>query len=284
MDNSDLDSYQNIVLKNSGEKKSRNNPNTSNPTLNYTQVCQVCGVYLKIDSNILNMNEPTYKQLSNTFNFRDDFETTLSGNLDTDMELSVNANLVLGSSSSANNPIGGQSASSTINPAILSQNASSSNNEESGGTGVGVSGFMEPLYRKSIAPYLFATLGDSTSNQQSSTLMMNQQDMMTGWSARINETSALFDMMSSNTSIDHPLCEECADLLVNQLDGQCKIVEKEYADYTQLITRLNQQLNNESEIGQLEKELAELELEEQELTKKIQSEFFKIDGINFISY
>ena len=93
MEKSDLDSFQNIP-------KSRNSFN-NNQQLNIPsisqqqqqvqnqvfyhqqqqqqqhQVCQICGVYLKIDSNILNMSEPTYKQLGMAFNYRDDFETTL---------------------------------------------------------------------------------------------------------------------------------------------------------------------------------------------------------------
>jgi beclin len=69
---------------------------------------------------------------------------------------------------------------------------------------------------------------------------------MTGWSARINAISSLFDIMSSNTSIDHPLCEECADQLVNQLDSQCKIIEKEHDDYIMLLARLTRQNANES--------------------------------------
>ena len=94
-------------------------------------------------------------------------------------------------------------------------------------------------------------------------------DLMTGWSARINATSALFDLMSSNTSIDHPLCEECADQLVNQLDAQCKLVEKEQADYAALMSRLGHQLSNEDEIAELESQLASLAADEQTLLAQL---------------
>ena len=47
-------------------------------------------------------------------------------------------------------------------------------------------------------------------------------------------------------------------------------MENEYTDYTQLIARLNQQGSSESEIAELEKELADLEHEEKELLEKIQ--------------
>lgn len=285
MEKSDLDSFQNIV--NPNEKKSgRNSLNNQVSIISATNinassgsvignvqsslsaqpVCQVCGAYLKIDSNILKLSEPIYRQLGTPFGYRDDFETTLcsggnvglipgmgsvgigvvgmssSGNggpnIDVDMELSLNANLI----------------GSSTNPGTTITSAPGED-------------LIEPLYRKSIASMIDA---DSTTTAAHSQFMTAQQ-VECGWSARINATTALFDMMSSNTSIDHPLCEECADLLVNQLDVQCKIVENEYADYTQLIARLNQQGSSESEIAELEKELAALESEENELIVKIQN-------------
>ena len=176
--------------------------------------------------------------------------------LDTDMELSLNANLI----SSGTSQTGGGGALA----------ATGGSNQEKSTTALE----EQPLYRKSITPYMFdaglVVESTTTGGAQSTLLMTGQHDMLTGWSARINETTALFDMMSSNTAIDHPLCEECADLLVNQLDAQCKIVENEYTEYMQLIGRLNAQVNSESEIAELEKELDALEVEERDLLNKIQ--------------
>lgn len=185
--------------------------------------------------------------------------------LDTDMELSLNANLISSGTSQTGGGgvgVGGATGSSHTSGVVT-------------GGGADEPLIEPPLYRKSIAPYMFdaglvVESSTTTGGAQSTLLMTGQHDMLTGWSARINETTALFDMMSSNTAIDHPLCEECADLLVNQLDAQCKIVENEYTDYMQLIGRLNAQVNSESEIAELEKELAVLELEEKEVLNKIQ--------------
>jgi beclin 1 len=260
MNSSDLDSYQNINLNDVRESGVVGRRAAGSSSSKSTQVCQVCGVLLKIDSNIATMNEATYKQLTRDCCFKDDFENTLSGNLvDADMELSVTA--LVGALNNTTSRI---------------EQSTNTNCEDVGDLGddeVYLSSNLktfEPLYRKSIAPYLLPTsainiIAESTSNQHSST----NNDLMTGWSARINETSALFDMMSSNTHIDHPLCEECADLLVNQLDAQCKLVEKEFVDYQSLIGRLNQQLSNENEMGELETELKRLELEEKQLLEKI---------------
>jgi len=44
-------------------------------------------------------------------------------------------------------------------------------------------------------------------------------------------TSDLFDIMSGQTDIDHPLCEECTDTLLDHLDTQLNITENECQNY-----------------------------------------------------
>ena len=186
MDKSDLEIYQNIVV--TGENENNDETVSSNNTTlnNYLQVCQICGIVLRIDPSIININEASYRQLSNPFSLRDDTEAALLGNVDPDMEISLSA--IVGD-------LGNMERSTTTNYDYDIEPSSSKT-------------VYEPMFRKSIAPrsfYLCPTLiniTDSSSNNQS-----QNQDLMTGWSAKINATSALFDMMSSNTNIDHPLCE-----------------------------------------------------------------------------
>lgn len=44
-------------------------------------------------------------------------------------------------------------------------------------------------------------------------------------------TSDLFDIMSGQTDIDHPLCEECTDALLDHLDTQLSMTENECQNY-----------------------------------------------------
>ena len=110
---------------------------------------------------------------------------------------------------------------------------------------------------KSITPRSFhicptlINYNETSSNNQSGI----NNELMTGWSARINPISALFYMMSSNTIIDHPLCEECADQLINQLDAQCKMVEREHMGYSNLLNKTNQQVSNNQELENLRSEI-----------------------------
>jgi hypothetical protein len=296
MDKSDFDSFQNIIVTGTHADSATISPVTtqtlhsnapSNAQQQYGgnqltsgagsgrqanaahQACQICGVLLKLDANILNMNENTHRQLSNAFSsgllLRDDLDTTISGTIDADMEISLSA-LVAGTSTSG----------------IIDKSLVTNLDELEITGGVrdhhGKLGLYDPMYRKSIAPpnlfYPQTSMnsdgpgggggGGGQSNQQGQNV-----DLMIGWSMRVNYVSALFDIMSSSTPIDHPLCEECADQLVNQLDAQCKLVEREHADYTALIGRLSQQLSNESEVTRLERELQALEAEERELIGRL---------------
>lgn len=50
----------------------------------------------------------------------------------------------------------------------------------------------------------------------------------------IKVTSDLFDIMSGQTDVDHPLCEECTDTLLDHLDTQLNITENECQNYKQV--------------------------------------------------
>lgn len=46
--------------------------------------------------------------------------------------------------------------------------------------------------------------------------------------------------MSGHTDIDHPLCEECTDTLLDQLDQQLRTTEDELKDYKEFLHKLNE--------------------------------------------
>nr|AWV66665.1 beclin1 [Brachionus plicatilis] len=251
MDQSDID--QSIVVTGISTSKSEINL-VKNTAL---QKCQLCGVSLSLDSNL---NEANLKQLSTTY-CQDDLDTVFGGNMDPEMELSIS-------------PIGTGFNNDT-------ERSTNTNFDED----IDLSSKnFEPIFKKSIPPRNFylcpttITIVDSASNNQSTI----NNDQTVDWHSRISSITALFDMISSTTNIDHPLCEECADRVVNELDTQCKIVDQEQKDYQALIKRLNSQVPSDEEINELEKELALLEAEEKELqgqleqAEKEESDFIEI--------
>ena len=80
-------------------------------------------------------------------------------------------------------------------------------------------------------------------------------------------TSQLFDIMSGQSDVDHPLCEECTDTLLDQLDQQLKITEDELKDYKIFLDKLNDKQTLDAEM--LSTELDKLRKEEAELISKL---------------
>ncbi|XP_052814984.1 beclin-1-like [Mya arenaria] len=80
----------------------------------------------------------------------------------------------------------------------------------------------------------------------------------------------LFDIMSGQSTVDHPLCEECTDTLLNQLDEQLKVTEEECRDYRNFLDRLDTVHGEQDEQALLDDELARLRMEEKVLREQLQ--------------
>ncbi|XP_073230661.1 beclin-1-like isoform X2 [Porites lutea] len=102
----------------------------------------------------------------------------------------------------------------------------------------------------------FTVIGDSQPN--------NTENL----SHRLKVTTLLFDIMSGQSEVDHPLCEECTDTLLDQLDEQLKITEDELKDYKVFFNKLNDKPALDTE--GLSKELTDLRKEEEELIRKLE--------------
>uniref|UniRef100_A0A8C5AWQ3 Beclin-1 n=1 Tax=Gadus morhua TaxID=8049 RepID=A0A8C5AWQ3_GADMO len=95
----------------------------------------------------------------------------------------------------------------------------------------------------------------STESANSFTLIGEASDggTMENLSRRLKVTSDLFDIMSGQTDVDHPLCEECTDTLLDHLDNQLNITENECQNYKQCL-----ELLSELQVEEEESLLAEL--------------------------
>lgn len=77
--------------------------------------------------------------------------------------------------------------------------------------------------------------------------------------------------MSGNSEVDHPLCEECTDSLLNQLDDQLHIAEEELHDYKHFLEEIGKCENNEDDDAELDSELEKLRKEEYELLSQLET-------------
>ncbi|XP_058417062.1 beclin-1 isoform X2 [Diceros bicornis minor] len=110
----------------------------------------------------------------------------------------------------------------------------------------------------------------STESANSFTLIGEASDggTMENLSRRFQVTGDLFDIMSGQTDVDHPLCEECTDTLLDQLDTQLNVTENECQNYKCCLEILEQMHEDDSE--QLQLELKELALEEERLIQELE--------------
>ncbi|XP_048783072.1 beclin-1 isoform X2 [Lagopus muta] len=110
----------------------------------------------------------------------------------------------------------------------------------------------------------------STESANSFTLIGEASDggTMENLSRRLKVTGDLFDIMSGQTDVDHPLCEECTDTLLDQLDTQLNITENECQNYKRCLEILEKM--NEDDKEKLQTELKELALEEEQLIQELE--------------
>ncbi|XP_017157183.1 beclin-1 isoform X2 [Poecilia reticulata] len=111
----------------------------------------------------------------------------------------------------------------------------------------------------------------STESANSFTLIGDASDggTMENLSRRLKVTSDLFDIMSGQTDVDHPLCEECTDTLLDHLDTQLNITENECQNYKQCLELLSNLQVEEEET--LLAELQQLKNEEETLVQELEA-------------
>ncbi|KAG0213320.1 autophagy protein 6 [Mortierella sp. GBA30] len=79
---------------------------------------------------------------------------------------------------------------------------------------------------------------------------------------RLRTTGKLFDLMSAKSDIDHPLCHECADMLLVSLAKQLQDVSRERDCYIDLLRTINSNVASDAEMKALEEEIEHIQLDE----------------------
>jgi len=87
-------------------------------------------------------------------------------------------------------------------------------------------------------------------------------------SNQLRVNAQLMDILSEKTEIDHPLCEECCDLLIGLLDSELRAAEDECNQYQDFLKKLESEPDSE-DIEALEAQLQDLQKEERSLRDEI---------------
>ena len=75
-------------------------------------------------------------------------------------------------------------------------------------------------------------------------------------SHQIESTTRLFEILSSRSDIDHPVCAECTELLLSQLQSRLSASTKERDAYITFLKTLNNTIPSSSEISKAQASLA----------------------------
>ncbi|RWS10531.1 beclin-1-like protein [Dinothrombium tinctorium] len=81
-------------------------------------------------------------------------------------------------------------------------------------------------------------------------------------------TSRLFDILSDQSDVHHPLCEECADFVIDQMDRQLRVLEDECKVYKEFLESIEKSKAEKGEESNKEKSLEELHQKMEELQKE----------------
>uniref|UniRef100_A0A8D9EGZ1 Beclin-1-like protein n=1 Tax=Cacopsylla melanoneura TaxID=428564 RepID=A0A8D9EGZ1_9HEMI len=97
-------------------------------------------------------------------------------------------------------------------------------------------------------------LVDST-NGSNGFCLLGKDDSLNSKGHQLKVYAQLFDFLSSNSGIDHPLCEECTDTLLDMMDKELKHTKQDFQEYSDFLKTLDSESNSEEDLEFLTKEL-----------------------------
>ncbi|KAI9699174.1 MAG: autophagy protein 6 [Bogoriella megaspora] len=89
-------------------------------------------------------------------------------------------------------------------------------------------------------------------------------------SKKAEANARLFDVLSSRSDIDHPVCVECAELLVEGLEKRLASATRERDAYVQYVKQVTSSIPTDEELNEARKELEKTRKREEEAFKELQ--------------
>ncbi|ORY07460.1 APG6-domain-containing protein [Basidiobolus meristosporus CBS 931.73] len=92
----------------------------------------------------------------------------------------------------------------------------------------------------------------------------------TSLSHRIRVVNRLAEVMSSRTDVDHPLCQECTEMLLDSMSEKLNQLSKEYECYKKFIEKIDSEAGEDFDQEALTKEIAELDKQQQTAVESLE--------------
>lgn len=112
------------------------------------------------------------------------------------------------------------------------------------------------LTESQVVPPRRASGDRSSSPSKTKTRRDGSDDQKQSLSHQIESTTRLFEILSSRSDIDHPICTECSDLLLSSLQARLSASVKERDAYISYLKNLNNIVPTPSEISKAKSSLA----------------------------
>lgn len=100
-------------------------------------------------------------------------------------------------------------------------------------------------------------------------------------SQEMERVSRLFEILSARSDIDHPVCVECTELLVDGLQKRLEAASRERDAYSGFLKQVNADIPTEEEVKESQERLAKAQADEAatiEELKKLEQEKAAVDG------
>lgn len=101
-----------------------------------------------------------------------------------------------------------------------------------------------------------ATNGNGKSSTPSSTSNGAPEESLIELSKKFESSMRLFEILSSRSDIDHPICSECSDILLTSLQEKLTAANKERDAYISFLKELKNNAPTPAEVAKAEAELA----------------------------
>ncbi|KAI9308942.1 Atg6/Beclin [Cunninghamella echinulata] len=98
-------------------------------------------------------------------------------------------------------------------------------------------------------------------------------------SHRLKVATRLFDVMSSKSNVDHPMCQECTDMMLEYLEKQLDDVGKERDCYLDFLKKTKQTLSPTDNKNDNDEQQQQLKIEVDDLIKKEKEAMALLDSM-----
>lgn len=98
-------------------------------------------------------------------------------------------------------------------------------------------------------------------------------------SQRLKVRAELFDKLSNHSDINHPMCTECTDTLIEMVDKKLRQAEEDRVDFERYLDELESSTDS-TNVEQLAQELSDLNAEEKKLLQSLASLKVQEDSLN----